>query len=136
MFIISMPQLENNWKNKTLETLENEKWGEPNFDSYLVTRTHQIRKIPLNQITLDDISMMLRQNFSLNFIVPLAIDNLDKTKTPDEFDRKEILETLLEKVKMEFWQNNKQYFNQIKEVISTDWQTYHFDLSAYNEAGL
>lgn len=71
-----MINLENNWRQKTLENLENDFWGSPTFDSYLVTRVHEIRKLPLADLTNDDIAMMLRQKFSLDYIVPLAIDKL------------------------------------------------------------
>ena len=78
-----------NWKYKTLEKLENDYWGHPNYDSYLVTRVHEIRKISLLELTNDDIAMMLRQKFSLDYIVPLAVERIRKNK--EKIKSKELL---------------------------------------------
>ncbi len=71
-----MAKLEINWQQKTLENSENDYWGEPTYISYLVTRVHAIRKLPLTELTNDDIAMMLRQKFSLDYIILLAIEKL------------------------------------------------------------
>ena len=47
-------KLGNNWRQKTLENLEKDYWGNPSYDSHLVKRCHELRKIPLDSFTTED----------------------------------------------------------------------------------
>jgi glycine betaine/choline ABC-type transport system substrate-binding protein len=119
--------LEDNWQNKSLEKLEKEYWGDPPYPSYLVARTHAIRKIQLNELTHDDVAMMLRQNFSLEYIVPLAIERLEVNILIDE--EGEVMEALLN-LPAEFWRSHKSYWQTIKNLIEankTNWTFTNYD---------
>ena len=61
---------------KTLEQIENVYWGEPTYDSYLVTTCQQLRKKPLQDFTIEDLRIMIGQNISLNILMPMAIERL------------------------------------------------------------
>lgn len=61
---------------KTLEQIENEIWDEPEYDSYLVTTCHKLRKKPIDQFTVEDLRIMISQNIGLNHLLPLAVDVL------------------------------------------------------------
>jgi hypothetical protein len=113
-----MIKLDNNWRHKTLENLENDFWGEPSYDSYLVRRTHEIRKFPLADLTNDDIAMMVRQKFSLDYMVPLAIDKLqvDILAHGDAGVEGAILDAVL-KIPPDFWKSNKEYWKTIKKLL-------------------
>ena len=63
---------------QTLEQLENEYWGDPDYPSYLVTTCHRLRKKPLKDFTVEDLRIMIGQNFSLRYLVPLALEKLDQ----------------------------------------------------------
>ncbi|WP_190945458.1 contact-dependent growth inhibition system immunity protein [Paenibacillus sp. UASWS1643] len=43
---------------KTLEELEGEYWGEPNFASSLVIQVHKLRKKPLCELNNEDLCML------------------------------------------------------------------------------
>ncbi len=62
----------------TLEQLENEVWGEPEFNSHVVTRCHELRKIALKDLQIEDMRLMIGQGFSLEYLIPLAIEELKK----------------------------------------------------------
>jgi CDI immunity proteins len=47
---------------QTLEQLENEVWGEPEFHSHLVLTCHSLRKKPIDQFTVEDLRIMLGQD--------------------------------------------------------------------------
>lgn len=68
--------LENNWRNKSLENLEKDVWRAFASDSRLVRRTKELRKIPLDNFTIEDLRLMIGQNFSLDYLIPLAIEKL------------------------------------------------------------
>jgi hypothetical protein len=130
-----MATLENNWRQKTLESLEKDYWGKPTFDSYLVRRTHEIRKLPLTDLTNDDITMMLRQNFSLDYIVPLAIDKLqaDILAHGDAGSEGAMMDAMI-KISADFWQVNKDHWNNIKKLLDDNVTVWTFKRDSFDDA--
>lgn len=57
----------------TLEELENEVWPDPEFDSYLVTTCHRLRRKPIEDFTTEDLRIMIGQNLGLPFLLPKAL---------------------------------------------------------------
>jgi len=111
-------ELQANWRYKTLENLEKDYWGDPTFNSYLVVRTHELRKIPLNAFTIEDLRINIGQNFSLDYLMPLAIEELQKNLFADgDYYEGDLLQAVL-KINSEFWINNRPYWVQIHELIS------------------
>lgn len=68
--------LENNWRHKSLENLEKDEWKIFDSDSRLVRRTKELRKIPLDNFTVEDLRLMIGQGFSIDYLIPLAIEKL------------------------------------------------------------
>lgn len=64
--------------NMTLEQLENNIWGEPVYESYLVKECHRLRKIPINKLGVEDFRVLIGQGISLKYLVPVALDMLVK----------------------------------------------------------
>jgi hypothetical protein len=62
--------------NKSLEQLEGDDWGEPNYDSHLVIECHRLRRVPLREFTAENFRIMIGQQIGLRFLVPLALDLL------------------------------------------------------------
>jgi hypothetical protein len=62
--------------SKSLEELEGENWGEPNYDSHLVLECHRLHRTPLCDFTVADYRRMIGQSFCLDFLAPLAIKRL------------------------------------------------------------
>jgi hypothetical protein len=62
----------------TLDQLENTDWGEPTYSSYLVRTCHALRKKPLQDFTIEDLRIMIGQNISLDYLMPLAVRELSK----------------------------------------------------------
>jgi CDI immunity proteins len=63
---------------KTLDQLEGVVWGEPTFDSYLVTTCHRLRTKPVDEFSVEDLRIMIGQKIGLPHLVPLAIAVLDR----------------------------------------------------------
>ena len=63
---------------KSLEELEASDWGEPTYDSYLVTTIHRLRRVPLRQFSVEDLRIMIGQDIGLQYLVPLALEHLRK----------------------------------------------------------
>ncbi len=65
-------------RDLTLTELENEDWGEPQFHSHLVTECHRLRKVPIGNFTPENLRIMIGQNISLKYLVPLAMEVLHR----------------------------------------------------------
>jgi len=83
-------KLENNWRNKTIENLEKDKWPAVDLDSYLVKRTQELRKIPINAFTADDLRIMIGQQIGLNYLIQLLSKSCLKICGPRPIYTKEI----------------------------------------------
>ena len=64
-------------RNKSLQQLDGQDWGEPNFDSHLVVECHRLRRVPLRDFTTEDLRIMIGQNIGLDYLIPLAIERLE-----------------------------------------------------------
>ena len=67
----------------TLEVLENDYWGEPEWPSHLVTTLHRLRSKPLDQFTTEDLRINIGQESSLDILMPMAIEVLEKDPFAD-----------------------------------------------------
>jgi hypothetical protein len=63
-------------RNKSLQQLDGQDWGEPTFDSHLVTECHRLHRVPLRDFTAEDLRITIGQNIGLEHLVPLALERL------------------------------------------------------------
>lgn len=61
----------------TLEELDGEVWGEPEFDSHLVVTCRRLRKKPIDEFTVEDLRIMIGQNIGLQHLIPKALTILE-----------------------------------------------------------
>ncbi|MBK8520183.1 MAG: contact-dependent growth inhibition system immunity protein [Ferruginibacter sp.] len=98
--------------NNTLEQLDKQDWGEPEYDSYLVKTCHQLRKKTLKDFTIEDLRIMIGQNINLEFLIPLAIEKLKEDILAEgNYYEGDLLNNVLNSEK-QYWLSNK-----------TNWQT-------------
>ncbi len=110
-------KLENNWLSKNGENLEKEVWPKINFDSHLIKRTSQLRKIPLNEFSVEDMRILIGQNFSLDYLIPLAIEKLKENIFAEgDLYAGDLLEAVA-KCNPEFWKANLNYKREMKALI-------------------
>ena len=70
---------ENNWRQKTIESLEKKNFGNPNeAQTHMVKRCLELCKIPLEQFSVEDLRLMIGQDFSLRCLIPLAMEHLER----------------------------------------------------------
>jgi CDI immunity proteins len=104
-------------KTKSLQELENKDWGEPNFDSYLVTTCHRLRRIPLKDFTTEDLRIMIGQNIGLNYLMPLAFEKLAKNPLAEgDFYSGDLLVNVL-RVNSSFWLEHSQLKTEIAKIV-------------------
>lgn len=65
-------------RNKSLQELENDDWGEPTYDSSLVLMVHRLRRKPLAEFTVGNLRILIGQKISLSILIPLAVERLEE----------------------------------------------------------
>lgn len=102
---------------KTLEQLENSDWGEPDFDSYLVTTMYRLRRKPLNEFTVEDLRIMIGQQTGLRYLLPLAIQQLGQDPlVAGDFYRGDLLKNVLG-IEPGFWKDHPELYWEVHEIL-------------------
>jgi hypothetical protein len=89
--------------SKTLEQLDGQEWGEPEWQSHLVQECHRLRRVPLREFTLADLRIMIGQGIGLEYLAPLALHALTDDPLLDaELYAGDLLSALLQSAAV-FW---------------------------------
>jgi hypothetical protein len=65
--------------NKSLQELEGSAWGKANReDTGLIKNCLRLRRVPLKDFTVADLRLMIGQQIGLEFLVPLALEHLER----------------------------------------------------------
>ncbi|WP_052273477.1 contact-dependent growth inhibition system immunity protein [Flavihumibacter solisilvae] len=111
-------KLENNWRQKSLEALEKQDWGDTaTAPTTLVKRCIGLSKIPVGAFTAGDLRLMIAQQFGLPYLVPLAIEELEKDLLVEtDYYEGDLLASILD-VNLEFWKTNQSYWSEVNRLI-------------------
>lgn len=103
--------------NLSLEELENDYWSEPNFESHLLTRCHSLRKIPLRQLTIEDLRILVGQKIGLNYLIPISIEYLEENPLccGDYYDG-DLLQKIIS-IDISFWKYHIDLTYRLSEVM-------------------
>lgn len=109
---------ENNWKQKTLEELENEVWSdERKEETYLIRTCAQLRKKRLVDFTTEDLRIMIGQTIGLPYLIPLALDVLySNVLAAGDFYEGDLLVAVL-KSDETYWQHEKKQWQRVIVLI-------------------
>jgi hypothetical protein len=119
-------------RNKTIEELDGEEWEDPKFSSHLVSTCYELRKKQLLNFDIEDLRIMIGQNLSLNFLVPLALEILkDNVFAEGNFYCGDLLESLLG-VDKEFWKNNTDYKCDLENMLQKNIENLKSKLDSFH----
>ena len=105
-------------RNRTLEQLEGRELGEPEFGSSLVERAHELYKQPLSAFTVEDLRLMIGQEIGLKFLVPMAIEVLERDPLAEgDYYSGDLLSAVL-KVSKDFWTEHQELYWRVYELAS------------------
>ena len=108
---------ENNWQDKSLENLEKDYWDEPDYESHLVKTCHQLRKKPLKDFEIEDLRIMIGQNFGLTFLIPIALEKLKPNILAEgDFYEGDLLKSVLTS-EASFWKDRVDLFDELDKMI-------------------
>lgn len=104
--------------SKSLEQLENDYWDEPTYDSYVVTTCHSMRKKPLNEVSVEELRLVIGQGFSLNYLMPMAIELLKRDiLTQGDLYEGDLLANVISKSTFNYWKINKNNWDLVVKLI-------------------
>ena len=112
------PSLGEQERNKSLQDLDGQDWGEATFPSYLVRTCHALRRKPLREFTVEDLRIMIGQNIGLEYLVPLAIERLQRDPfAAGDFYPGDLLGSVL-KVQSSFWQQRPDLRQAVEAIVA------------------
>lgn len=109
---------ENNWRQETIESLEKKDFGNPkDAPTNMVKRCLELCKIPLEQFSVEDLRLMIGQDFSLRYLIHLAIEHLQvDIFVQGDYYSGDLLKNVLS-VDKGFWLENEKLWTQINNLI-------------------
>ena len=108
---------EDNWQEKSLENLEKDYWGEPDYESHLIKTCHQLRKKPLKDFEIEDLRIMIGQNIGLKFLVPIAIEELkENILVEGDYYEGDLLKAVLTS-DVSFWTERVDLLDELDKLI-------------------
>lgn len=104
--------------NATLEQLEGIKLDdEPSFSSHLVTECHRLYRIPLVEFSIENLRIMIGQSLGLKYLVPLALDELEKDPwVSGDFYEGDLLLALL-RADASYWEQDQGSLFRLTSII-------------------
>ena len=104
-------------RRKSLQELENDDCGKPDFDSHLVRTCHRLRHVPLQDFQTGDLRIMIGQQISLFFLVPLALEKLEEDPLAEgSFYPGDLLKVVLE-IPAQFWRLHTEMRNSLRRIV-------------------
>ena len=115
-----MKTLENNWKQKSIENLEKDFWGQPPKSSTpLVAKVHRLRTIQIEKLEPKDIRLLVGQNVGLKYLIPIALDILQADLFIDaELYDGDLLQNVIN-VNNGFWDDNKELKQKFNDLLQS-----------------
>jgi hypothetical protein len=113
-----MKALENNWKQKSIENLEKDFWGQPPKGSTtMIDRVYRLRTIQIERLEPKDLRLLIGQEVGLRFLIPVALKILRNNLFVDsEFYEGDLLQNVI-KVDSSFWDTNKELKKQFDDLL-------------------
>ena len=107
--------------NKSIEELENDYWGDPDYNKVpntsLVERVYTARKIPLVELKPQDLRILIGQNLSNNYTIPLALNILLKNPfIESEYYPGDLLKHVLD-IELQYWIEHKEIYTYLAKII-------------------
>jgi len=91
---------------RTLEQLDGEEWPEPNAtDTGLVRECHRLRRVPVGDLTINDLRELIGQRIGIEWLVPLALGHLDQDPLAGELYPGDLLNAVL-RCDQVYWDEN------------------------------
>ena len=105
-------------ESKSLEQLENDYWnGEIEFPSNLVINCHKYRKIPIKDLTIEQLRLLISQKIGIDYLTEIAIEKLEQNILAEgDLYEGDLLEAVLG-LPLEFWNEKPTEFRTLQSLV-------------------
>lgn len=103
---------------KSIEELENDFWQDHDYPTDLIKKIHLYRKIPLKELSLEQIRVLITQNVGLKFLIPEALEILNTNILTDTGLYEGDLLISVISCDSSYWINNPNYKIHTCEIIN------------------
>ena len=101
----------------TLEQIENDVWPDPGPSTHLVSTCHELRKVPIAKLSVENLRMLIAQNIGLAHLLPVALDHLERDPwAAGDFHEGDLLESVL-RTDPAFWAAHAELRMRLDEVV-------------------
>lgn len=105
-------------RRRCLDELDPPAWGKPTFNSYLVTTCHRLRKKPIGEFSTEDLRIMIGQSISLEFLVPLGLEAVEREALAEgDYYPGDLLSSLL-MLEPAFWVAHPEWRGRLATVVA------------------
>lgn len=104
--------------SKSVEQLENDYWkDEIEFPSNLVINCHKYRKIPIKDLTIEQLRLLISQQIGTEFLIGIALEKLERNiLTEGDLYEGDLLNAVLG-LPTEFWIKKQTEFQTLKNLV-------------------
>ena len=103
--------------DNSLEEITGTVWGNPNYDSSLIIRCHQLRKKKLKTFTVEDFRIMIGQEIDIDILIPIALKILSNNPLAEgDYYPGDLLNNVL-RINKKYWAKNTESLNHIKNIL-------------------
>jgi hypothetical protein len=105
--------------SNTIEQLEGQIWGEPEYDSHVVTNSHRLRKKPIDQFSVEDLRFMIGQNIGTRYLMPRALGLLEQNPVVEDYHYPgELLQSVLH-LQEQYWRGHPAHLARALKVAES-----------------
>jgi hypothetical protein len=105
-------------RDKTLEELEGLSFAESEFASSLIEKAQRLYGQPLSVFTVEDLRLMIGQGLGLRFLIPLAVEELERNPlVGGDYHPGDLLLAVL-RVRNDFWKEHQELYWRVSELAS------------------
>ncbi len=116
-------------RGQTLEELERDVWGPPRIQSHVVTACHALRRKPIGELTVEDLRLLIGQGIGLLFLVPLALEVLERDAFAEgDLFTGDLLWSVL-RSSPSHWDRHREHRTRLRAVL----ERLDFDASPFDE---
>jgi len=116
-------------ESKSIEQLENDYWkDEIEFPSNLVINCHKYRKIPIKDLTIEQLRLLISQKIGIDYLSEIAIEKLEQNILAEgDLYEGDLLEAILG-LPTEFWTNKQNEFRTLQSLVEQNSELIKIEL--------
>jgi len=108
-------------RNKSIEQLENVYWkDEIEFPSNLVINCHKYRKIPIKDLTTEQLRLLISQKIGIEYLTELALEKLEENALAEGDIYEGDLLVAVSRIPAEFWTEKPEEFQKLERLVESN----------------